>query len=85
MFKVGDKIRCIDFIEDMDEDNFSIDSIYVVVAIPFSNGVTVRNDNDERWQCNVNAFEKYKKYDSPPKNDIEWMDRVQENFSEEGD
>ena len=83
MFKVGDKVICINFIEDMDEDNFTIDNVYKVIKIPFTNSISVYDDNGDPWTCDVDAFEKYKKYHNPPKNDIEWMDKVQKNFSEE--
>ena len=82
--KVGDKLRCIDFMEDTNEDHFTIGEFYTVIRIhpDGDTGLVVINDDGRDWHTFVECFEQVRKYDGPPKDDYEWMDRVKENFEE---
>lgn len=82
MFKKGDIVRCIDFMEDTDKEHFTLGEEYKVLRSRnnASGDFYTINDNGDEWYVYSECFELVNK--EPPKNDIEWMDRVQRNFQE---
>lgn len=82
-WKVGDQIRFIEPSGDCDEDVFTIDEIYTIETVrgTMHKEYAVTNDGGEHWWIETDAFEFYKKKVwEQPKNELEFLDRVRQNF-----
>lgn len=88
MFKVGDKVKYVSYCADhgITEANFEwpLTTIFTVSENEFrTDDITaVRlKEVGMYWYMPVSCLQKVIKHE-PPKNDIEWLDKVQENFKE---
>jgi hypothetical protein len=80
MFKAGQKVKCID---PGNAGAFRIGRTYSVVSVG-DNGM-YGNFTDDLGKTIRKACKRFilaKEPLPPPKNDIEWLDRVQQNFKE---
>lgn len=80
-YAVGDYLVFIEEVGDCSEDIFTYGQKYIIEYVSDTQrSVYVTNDQGEEWQIEKDAFDLIKK--EPPKNDIEWLDRIQQNFKE---
>lgn len=81
MFKKGDKIKCIGYAGDTSPPYVSRGVIYEVLQTDDQRCLILNNGN-QKWFVRNDCFKLIKKVTSVPKNEVEWLDRVQENFKE---
>lgn len=78
MFQIGDKVVCIDSKLGI----VSLNKQYIIHTVRGTTYVKVIGDNGKLSGDLLCKRFLLAKMQPPPKNDIEWLDRIQQNFKE---